>query len=147
MKEGVAAIAVGAPLFLWGLSQFRKSRATAAWPAAQGWIIRSAVKAEFSRGDQDTADSWTHYPEVQYQYQLGQQVFAGNSIATVKRGYQHPHQAQAILSAYPAGTMCTVYYNPAKPHEAVLQTGKSEGIPLIAVGGLILLAGIAGVAA
>lgn len=143
MKEALGGIILGAPLFFWGLSQFRKSRAAASWPAVPGWILQSTVSSELSRGDQDNPDSWTHYPSVLYQYQLGPQVYQGNQISIVKRGYQHPHQAQAVIAAFPAGTPRNVYYNPARPQESILEAGKTEGVLLMCIGGLILALALA----
>lgn len=139
MKELLGGALIGAPLFLWGLSQFRKSRAAASWPAAPGWIIESTVTSEFSRGDQDNPDTWTYYPVVTYQYQIGGQLYRCDQLGLVRRGYQHPHQAQAAIAPYPAGAARNVYFNPARPHEAILEPGRTEGVLLLCLGSLILL--------
>ncbi|MBI4890352.1 MAG: DUF3592 domain-containing protein [Acidobacteria bacterium] len=143
MKEAAAAIVLGAPFFFWGLSQYRKSKATASWPYIQGWVFHSAVRSDFTRGDNDSADTWTYTPEVRYQYQVDRQVYQGSRITVATHGYQHPQQAQAALAYFPAETPCYVYYNPAKPQESVLVPGKTEGILPLLIGGVLLALGLA----
>jgi hypothetical protein len=69
---------------------------------------------------------------------LGDQLYQGNQISLVRRGYQHPHQAQAVLAAYPAGAPRNVYFNPARPQESMLEAGRTEGVLLMVLGALIL---------
>lgn len=138
MQQAIGAIVLGAPLFLWGLAQFRKSRAASQWPAAPGWILQSSVESSFQRGDEESADSYTYTPKVVYQYQVGPHTFQGDRISIAARGYQHPHQAQAALAPYPQGQQLWVRYNPAKPQESCLQPAGTDGVLLMAIGGLIL---------
>ena len=80
MKQAIGGMIIGVPLFLWGFVQYRKSRAAALWPAAQGAIVGATVESEFSRGGEDEADSCSYYPAVQYHYAVGQRTYQGNRI-------------------------------------------------------------------
>ncbi len=147
MKEAAGAIVLGAPFFFWGLSLYRRSKAAANWPCVQGWVFHSAVRSDYSRGDNDSPDSWTFTPEVRYQYQAGGQVYQGTRITVANHGYQNQQKAQAVIAGFPADTPCFVYYNPAKPHESVLIPGKTEGILPLILGGVLLILGLAALVA
>ncbi len=143
MKQAIGGMIIGVPLFLWGFVQYRKSRAAAMWPTAQGAIVGATVESEFSRGGEDEADSWSYYPAVQYHYAVGQQTYQGNRIAIERRGYQRPEQAQAALAPFPVGQPVLVYYDPARPHEAVLDPSKKAGVVLMVIGALIAVVPLA----
>ena len=142
MAQVIVALLLGGGLFLWGLTQFRRSRATGAWPSAPGWIVQSTVTTSFTRGSDDSPDSYTYSPSVVYQYSINGQTFQGTRITYAGQGYGTPAKAQAALAPYPAGQPVNVFFNPARPHESVLAAGKTSGVMLMVLGALILAVGL-----
>lgn len=147
MKQALGGFIFGGLFFLWGFTLFRRSRATAAWPAIQGWIMQSTVTTQFSQGSEDSPDTYSYSPSVVYQYTVNGQTYQGTRITYVGQGYDSPAKAQAALAPYPAGQPVNVSFNPVKPHESVLVPGKTEGVLLMAVGVIAVAAGLAAASA
>src|SRR5512133_3281629 len=129
-------VVVGVGLFLLGWFQFRKAQASQSWPAVAGRIVAAKVLSETSQGDEDSADSTTYYPAVQYEYQVGSATFHGNRIAFGRRGYAMPKTAEKVLQAFPVGGSVQVFHDPARPGDSVLERKSSTGLPLMIIGGL-----------
>lgn len=134
---------VGVGLFLLGWFQFRKVSASRVWPAVPGRIIAARVEAETTRGSDDEADSTSYYPCIEYQYQVGPQTFRGTRIRFDRRGYARPKGAEQVLAALPIGRTVEVFYDPARPGEAVLERKNSTGMVLMIVGGGIAVLAVA----
>jgi hypothetical protein len=141
--QTVIIMSIGLGLFLLGFFQRRKVSASRSWPATTGQISAGRVEVTHNRGDEDTADSITYTPVVQYQYWTGNQWLYGDRIGFVGRGFSTQRQAQAVLANYPVGATVTVYFNPAKPAQAVLERTAAGGMLLVVLGGVIVLLGIA----
>ena len=133
---------IGAGLLLLGFFQFRKVRASQAWPSVTGRIVAAKVDVTESRGDENTADSTSYTPTVRYEYQVGGQMLQGDRIAFVGRAYADLRSAEKALAAYPLGGAVTVYFDPAKPAKAVLERAAAGGRLLIALGLGVLLLGL-----
>jgi hypothetical protein len=70
---------------------------------------------------------------------VNNQAFYGTTIAHVGRSFSSPAQAQTVLARYPLNAPVVVYYNPAKPSDAVLERKAPGSNFLIWVGAAILL--------
>jgi hypothetical protein len=51
-------------------------------------------------------------------------------------------QAKAVVAKYPAGSAVTVYYNPEKPGEAVLEQSAKGTLVFMIVGAMFALMGL-----
>jgi len=143
MAQYILPFVLGLGLFLLGWFQYRKALASRAWPAVAGRILAAKVESETTRGDEDSADSTTYYPAVQYEYQVGSATLRGSEIAFDRRGYQKTQAAEKALLAFPVGSSVQVFYDPANPGKCVLERKSVTGLPLMAIGGLIALVTLA----
>jgi hypothetical protein len=125
----------------------RRASATSGWAAANGRVLSSQVASRQtlnSRGAPVTA----YEPQVVYQYHIGGQAYeAGRVSFDVAAGAGSENWAKGIVARYPAGSAVMVFYNPARPDEAVIEQdrgGSGNGLlVLILVGVEVLLAGAA----
>ena len=138
-----ATLTLGLGLLLLGIFQFRKVRASHSWPSTAGRILSAKVDVSESRGNEDTPDSTSYIPAVRYEYTAGTQTLQGDRIAFVARAYNDRPSAAKALEPYPVGAPVTVYFNPKKPSDAVLHRAAMGGRLLIAIGGAVLLLGVA----
>ena len=97
-----------------------KSIRTEHWPVTDG-VVQSAHQESHS-GDHGT----TYSAEVTYTYQVSGVSYSGHkiSIGAISSSSQY---AQGILDRYPVAKKVSVYYSPADPAEAVLETGIHGG--------------------
>ncbi len=91
-----------------------KKKQTAVWPATRGRVIGSAVERV-----RDADGEWSMEPRITYEYTVNGQVFRGTRV---KFGFTP--KAQPTVARYPVGQEVEVFYDPAKPGEAVLERGK-----------------------
>lgn len=140
----VAFVALGAFLLIYGLRSKRKAGASQGWPSVQGQIVTSEVKQSISHDD-DGGQSVSYYPAVQYAYQVNGQGYMGKQISFGGTlGGNDPAKAQAKLAPYPPNAMVTVYYDPAKPQDAVLERSSGGATWAIAVGAVVLALSLCG---
>ena len=134
---------LGLGLFLIGWFQYRKLRASRSWPSTPGRILAGRVESETQRGGEDEADSTSYYPHIEYEYTVGATTYRSHSIRFDRRGYSRPKAAAEALAAYPVGRPVDVFYDPAKPADAVLERKNSGGIVLIVLGAVLVLVALA----
>jgi len=143
MTQILVPALLGAGLFFFGWYQFRKVRASRSWPYTPGRILAATVQSETTRGQQDEADRTSFYPTIQYEYYVDSQRYVGSRIAFAVRSYSRRKAAEEALKAYQLGASVWVFFDPAKPAEAVLERKSPGGVLLMVVGGAIVLMGIA----
>ncbi len=108
------------------------------WPTVLGRVTRSEIERSESTDEDGTSYSYT--PKIEYVYQvLGQdynskQVAFGGFSST---GSKKP--AEKVVYKYPLNDSVTVFYNPANPHEAVLEQTVGSGAKGSLIGGIILI--------
>lgn len=127
-------------------------RRAAAWKTTPGRITRSRPVTRRVRGV-ESHDRALHgqdletrnFAEIAYEYHVGRKRLTGKRVSIGEdRGNW---QVAETLARYPEGAAVLVYYNPARPSEAVLERDAPEGVfrtlgTLIAV----LVAGLAAAA-
>lgn len=130
-----------------GWLALQRAHASAGWSRAPGEIISSAVHSH-SNGEHTF-----HRTVISYCYEVAgtsyraKRVFYGDDIAL-----QFAGPGQRRLARYPVGQLVTVAYDPAAPHEAVLEPGPNQAayvslcvpIALALFGALKLLGSLAG---
>ena len=133
---------LGVSLVLINFFARKKAQESAGWPATSGEVIHSGVRRE-SSVDTDGDTSYSYYPDIQYRFQVGGQVYTGDKISFgMRTGYGRSSKAQEKANQYPAGTRVHVYYNPQKPTEAVLDRAAKNSTVVLVVGGVFLLMGL-----
>lgn len=127
---GLLFVVIGVGIFFLGLRDLRTAKASAAWPATQGSITRTRIRVD-DRGE----SSESYHPEITYGYSvMGSNYEGSRTVIGATRGYNSRPKAQAFLEDYPVGKPVTVYYDPNKPGQAVLQAGTTRG----AIGTLVI---------
>ncbi len=104
---------VGLSIFFYGRYQLTRARASGTWPLIDGEIVTSRIETHTSEeGTYQSAD-------IEYRYQVDGKEFKSEVI--VIGG--HSYSAYGAVARYPKGQPVNVAYNPAKPHQAVLEPG------------------------
>jgi len=90
-------------------------------------VARRVRTAETTSGAVAGADlQLRNFAEVTYEYRVGTRRFTGHRISLGED--PGDFQVAETLQRYPAGSQVTVYYNPDKPSQAVLEAGAPEGV-------------------
>jgi hypothetical protein len=125
---------IGIGVSIFGGTLFWKALSSQAWPSVKGRILSASVEKEkahrriFSR------------ERIQYVYHVKGKKFVGERIALGLRFVRIMPAARQLIKKYPKGTLVTVYYNPSRFEESVLEPGLNLLVILTAaVGPFILL--------
>jgi hypothetical protein len=117
----LALLVLGIYLVVFSLRSKKKAEESQIWPNSPGTVTLAEVKRSVNRDD-DGNESYSYYPKVEYTYQVGGQMFTGKRLAFGGLVAQkNPASVQKDLERYPVGGQVTVYYDPGKPSEAVLE--------------------------
>jgi hypothetical protein len=115
--------ALAAFAYLWWLGA--KGDASTAWPSAVGSVLESRMEQRQVNAGGERDNTWEYFPQLRYQYQVQGQTYHSTNRRFPNPGYSRSQQeVAAILARYPAGAQVRVYYNPANPAEACLETGQ-----------------------
>ena len=96
-----------------------------AWPAPAGRITSSEASREASTNrDGDRTVPWV--PRVSYRYTVNGAALEGTRIR-FGLDSQSREESAATVAPYPVGRAVTVYYDPAKPTESVLERLPPKG--------------------
>ena len=132
---------IGFAVLLIGCFKAKKLRASRDWAQAIGMITESTVTEEYSRGDNDSPDSYTYTPVVRYRFEVEGRTVESDRITFDRRGYQKRQDAVEVAAAFQPGAQVDVFYNPAKPADAVLRRASGSAWILVAAGaGVVILA-------
>jgi len=132
----VTGAVIGLALFLFGLFQIRKLRASRSWLVASGMVREVSVERR-AASDEDDSDSYT--PVITYGFGVGGRPYVGTRIRFDTKSFSSQGAARASVAGFRPGTAVTVFYNPANPADCVLERKNSGGYVLMAVGGVMLL--------
>ena len=122
-------------LMLIAISRGKKSRN---WPTAEATVISTEVE-EKHEYDED-GESVYYYPRVHYDYRVGGQVYQGFKYKLLEVSMSK-RKAIEFISNFMPGDKLTVYYNPEKPTESVMQPGEQKYLYVflaIGIGTIIL---------
>ncbi|MFL7795005.1 MAG: DUF3592 domain-containing protein [Anaerolineae bacterium] len=122
---GLIFAGIGLFMLIRGFIDFRTSKASKEWPSVEGQVVVATVEMKV---DQDEDGSTTNYsPRVVYNYSISGQQYTSDQVVIGARRW-HTSQARAeVKLAYRSGQQVTVYYNPEKPAQAVLEAGVTRG--------------------
>ncbi|HQA29700.1 MAG TPA: DUF3592 domain-containing protein [Brevefilum fermentans] len=114
----------------------RKALQSQSWPVTKGIITESTITTM-----EDEEDGTTYLPVIRYAYEVGGMIYDGKRVVFGGDIEFNTHQKAAeFLVAYPVDQEVSVYYNPEKPHEAVLQQAAHRTAVGLVIG--IILLGI-----
>lgn len=81
------------------------------WSTTTGVILESNLEED--------SDGW--YPNVRYEYAVQRKRYANDQLYFYAvNGSTNKRDAKKHLTPYPVGKTVTIYYNPTKPEESVL---------------------------
>ena len=117
---GMFFFLAGAILLFFAIRTRRKSNASMAWPSTTGQISTASVRQNSST-DEDGHVNFTYSPIVEYDFSVNGQAFKGRRINYGITASTTREAAQKEVDRFPIGRQVTVFYNPEKPGEAVLE--------------------------
>lgn len=102
-----------------------KHQASETWVPVEGKVIKSSVREDYST-DSDGDSVTTYYPEVEYVYSFLGKEYQGKQIAFGPKIGGSRSRAEKTIAKYSSGDTVTVYYDPNKPEESVLERNLSK---------------------
>jgi len=131
----ILASLAGLALTLFSASNGINALKAKSWPTTEGTVTSSQVE-------------WNskYVPKVIYTYTINTEEFTSNRIRLTNFAhYKKKEDAAKVSDKYPVDSKVTVYYNPNKPDEAILDPGiKGEHVFMFLIGLLIFLAPLIG---
>jgi len=124
-----------------------KLKASGEWDSVTGVVLDSAIEKIYHAPSQRNmaGDNVVDYKiNIRYRYSVNGRELTGETVTAGMPNIAGSKQdAEDIVRRYPAGETIRVFYNPVKPSEAALITGRDVPIAGFVVFGL-LIAGVAG---
>jgi hypothetical protein len=117
---------LGFVLLFRAISERRKLQSANTWPSAQGVILASCVEEDDSRNAVGKV-AVTFMPVVSYEYTVLGKTYHGTKVTLGTSGFNYI-DASNISKRFPEGAQVPVFYNPAKPEEAVLAPRAAGGL-------------------
>jgi Protein of unknown function (DUF3592) len=108
----IAAISV--EFFTVGM--FLKAKHVEKWPTSKGVILHSELSSQFH-------GSTTYEARIDYEYSVGDKKYISSQVRTRGTSTKHRSDVAPLVDKFPVGREVLVYYNPADPTEAYLETG------------------------
>jgi hypothetical protein len=128
-------VLVGLGVLAWGIHLTLQGLTSQNWPAVQGTIISSEIQ------ESEDSDSGTVYgASVRYAYRVDGIDYTGSKVSFADISASDSSIAIRVVGRYPAGRSVAVYYDPAQPKTAVLETGVSGNFLLLyVIGGMFVV--------
>jgi Protein of unknown function (DUF3592) len=117
---GVAAVILGV-FNVWGFFQLYDAARSYSWPHVTGRVISSVARSKLMRGRYG-GEFLAHWPDVHYEYVLGDRHFVSDRIMFTHRGFSKS-ATEHLVAKYPIDKVITVYFDPKNPEAAVLEPG------------------------
>ncbi len=139
----VALLTGGIAILRKTATSWRMTRVAQGWPTTTGRIMRSEVVKE------DVGRTYSYTPFISYEYSTGGYTYQSEHYSFIPHLSSDERVAVAKCAKYTEGQSVTVYYNPAKPSEAAIETRIISfdlyllwgllGVALLIPGALLLL--------
>ena len=134
----LALLVLGIYLVVFSFRSKRKAEESQNWAGTPGTVTLAEVKRSVNR-DEDGNESYDYFPKVEYSYQVGGETLTGKRLAFGGiLAQKNPASVQKTLEHYPVGGQVTVFYDPNKPSDAVLER-QAGGLKWGLVVGIICL--------
>ncbi len=103
-------------------SNFYFSLASAHWPKATARVVSSGVYAS------GAGTGATFSPQVKYEFEAAGRSYRSGNIRYLLGTFYNADSAAEVESAYPAGRLVSVAYDPQDPNRSVLEPGVPRGM-------------------
>lgn len=117
----------------------KRAKASLTWPSVQGRITSSqlVISKSVKYGE-------SFKPEVVYEYSVAGRNYSGKRIAFGPAGSHNEARERAVAACYQVGTPVEVFYNSARPADAILERrAASSNVKLWILGIAFILFGVA----
>lgn len=122
---------VGIWLILRYIQTKKKAKQSETWPSVEGKILSHDIR--INSGDEYT--STAYLPQVTYTYHVQGQEFTGSKISYGSApAFKSIYKAEKFLEQYPVGSRVTVYHDPEKPQDSVLEQAMRKMTAILVVG-------------
>lgn len=128
---------VGLILLAVGGYQIYRGQQSTQWPTVLGVITISELGKHVDRDTDTRATSTTYRADITYDYVVDDVVYVNGNVYFGSMQSSDPTAARMLLKRYPVEKRVTVYYNPARPQQAVLEPGISATAWILPAIGLI----------
>ena len=108
---GVAVVILGV-FNVWTVLHLYDAARSYNWPHVTGRIISSVARYKLMRGRH--GEFITHWPDVRYEYVVGDRRFVSDRIMFTHRGFSKS-ETQRLIDAYAVNKIIAVYFDPKKP--------------------------------
>ncbi len=134
--------AIGVYLVVASLRARKKAETSQGWPHTLGQVVNAEVKRT-ANTDDDGHITYAYHPEVEYTYEAAGQVYSSRRLMFgAVQAANTPKKAQQTLARYPLGAQVTVYYDPAKPADSVLERTAGASTSMLVIGIVMVLVGL-----
>ncbi len=116
-------LGVGLILFTVGAYQIYHGMESTAWPTVRGVITVAELGKHIDRDLDNNSTDTTYSADISYDYLVDDQAYVNGSVHFGSMSSSDPSMARAMLQRYPVGKTVTVFYNPERPQQAVLEPG------------------------
>ncbi|MDQ6828118.1 MAG: DUF3592 domain-containing protein [Gemmatimonadota bacterium] len=134
---GVLWLVIGCVMLGLGARQASDAVRSITWPKTPGTVLESVVQRR-PRNAHDLRDS-VSVPLVRYRYSLGGVLYHSTRVSFKKFVLGTEREARSTVANYPPGTDLSVYFDPERPGNAVLEHGISWLNMLVLIAGSILI--------
>jgi hypothetical protein len=128
----VSCALIGGGLLPYAAYQRNKLQASRSWPQVMGKITKAELTIVRD------ADSSGYQVALLYDYVVDGARYGGTRIGFSQRTYTRKKRAQAEVDRYPVNSSVAVFFDPAKPSDAVLSREYPDNTLLFVFGGGIL---------
>ena len=129
---------VGVILLVVAIVSRNKANKAKTWPTAQGRVVSSEVRVHQDYDAEDGHSSTNYEPVVQYAYEVNGVPYTASRIGYGANQFDR-NTAQNKANRYAAGSTIAVHYDPADPHNAVLET-EAGGAKIFLIVGIVFAA-------
>lgn len=122
---------IGMLIGMW--SQQDHARRCQAWPTTTGRVVSTRVEQVSDDG------KMKYYPVIRYSYAVNDVTFESEryKFGSTRRSKR---AAEQLCGSFATGSDVKVYYDPARPSEAVLVVPSAGGAIALGIGGVVLMA-------
>jgi len=128
---------VGVSLSIVTFFSIKKGRKSKTWPKTKATVVSAEVE-EKHEYDEDGDKHVYYYPRIHYDYQVDGQFYNGFRYKLLEASMSK-RKAHEFISNFMTGDILTVYYDPEKPIESVLQPGEQKYLYVFFVIGIGLI--------
>lgn len=140
------AVLVGGGVAVYGVVWYERARAMQRWPSVPGVVSQAVVEKFVDNHGGPEDPSQTHYrAAVAYDYIVAGREYRARRVALAQVSASWRAPAEAKVARYPHGRAVTVYYDPEKPSEAILEreSAPAWAATLLGAGLLTMCVGVA----